>query len=46
LSSWFNCSTARREDLTRVGEQFYDKDDGFEENLDQFFKRHVSTRWD
>jgi hypothetical protein len=43
LYSFMN-STARREDLTEVGQEFAgDKD--FNEKLDQFYKRHISTRW-
>ena len=45
LHGWFNSSTARREDLTKIGEEFYDLNDDFEEELSQFFKRHVATRW-
>eukprot|EP00092_Neocalanus_flemingeri_P014679 GFUD01015841.1.p1 GENE.GFUD01015841.1~~GFUD01015841.1.p1 ORF type:complete len:304 (-),score=79.71 GFUD01015841.1:470-1381(-) len=44
IHGFFN-SPARREDLTDVGEELYDKLAGFEENLNKFFKRHVSTRW-
>ena len=45
LHGWFNCSTARREDLKDIGEGFYEEYEDFDEKLDQFFKRHVSTRW-
>ena len=43
LHSFMN-STARREDMTKSAEEFVDAD-GFEEDLNQFFKRHVITRW-
>ena len=43
LHSFMN-STARREDMTKSAEELVDED-GFEEDLNQFFKRHVVTRW-
>ena len=45
LHGWFNCSTARREDLRDIGQDFYEEFQDFDEKLDQFFKRHVTTRW-
>ena len=30
--------------MTKLAEEFVD-DDGFEEDLNQFFKRHMVTRW-
>ena len=44
LHGWFN-TTARREDLTEVGEELFEFFEDFDEKLDQFFKRAVSTRW-
>ena len=41
LHGWFNCFTARREDLTEIGEDFYEEFQDFDEH----FKRHVATRW-
>ena len=43
LYSFMN-STARREDMTAVGQEFAGDED-FHEKLDQFYKRHISTRW-
>ena len=43
LHSFIN-STARREDMTMVGEELAG-DEEFNEDLNQFFKRHVVTRW-
>ena len=40
----FMNSTARREDMTEVAQEFAG-DKEFNEKLDQFFKRHVVTRW-
>jgi len=37
-------STARREDMTEVGQEFVGDVD-FNEKLEQFYKRHISTRW-
>ena len=43
LHSFMN-STARREDMTEVGQEFAGDVD-FKEKLEQFYKRHISTRW-
>ena len=43
LHSFMN-STARREDMTEVGQEFAGDVD-FNEKLEQFYKRHISTRW-
>lgn len=46
LHSYFKTSTARREDMVEVREELGERmEDEFTEVLDQFFLRHVDTRW-
>ena len=44
--SFFKTSSARRADLVEVREELADSvEDALEEILDEFFVRHVGTRW-
>ena len=46
IHSFFKVSTARREDMIDVREEMADElEEAFDEVLDQFFLRHVETRW-
>ena len=46
LHGYFKTSTARRADMVEVREELAETlQDQFEEVLDQFFLRHVDTRW-
>lgn len=46
LHGFFKTSTARREDMVEVREEMADQmEDVFEEVLDEFYLRHVDTRW-
>ena len=46
VHGFFKTSTARREDMVEVREDLADSlEDVYEEVLDQFFRRHVATRW-
>ena len=46
LHGWFKTSAARREDMVEVREELAEQlQDELEEHLDQFFLRHVDTRW-
>ena len=46
LHGFFKTSTARREDMVEVREELAEElEDTYTEVLDQFFLRHVDTRW-
>jgi hypothetical protein len=46
LHGFFKTSTARREDMVEVREELAERlEDTFDEVLNQFFLRHVDTRW-
>ena len=46
LHGFFKTSTARREDMVEVREELAERlEEDLEEPLDQFFLRHVATRW-
>jgi hypothetical protein len=46
LHGFFKTSTARREDMVEVREELAEQlEEEYEEVLDQFFLRHVDTRW-